>query len=206
MSIKLLKMSILLSGLSFIVSGCISSTPTHYYVLQPTQSKADKTQMATPKDLLIGIGPVELPKLLNRSHIVTMLENGNVQVAEFHQWGEPLNANVTRVLASNIKALRSSDVIRLYPWGAFGTVDYRVALNFLQFDSTPGRSITVEVDWAIMNEKDHKIMKNGHTLIKQSLEHHSYSHSVEALSKALEQLSQEISGSMDLLSLSLANK
>lgn len=187
---------ILLSGVCVLLTGCASSPPTHFYTLDPVHTSQEPPHSARKK-MLVGIGPVELPKLLDRTQIVTKHEDNRVELAEFHQWGEPLKENVTRVLTRNMTSLRANDVIRSYPWGAFGTVDYRVVLNFLQFDPIPGKNVTLEVDWIIMNEKNHQVLKNGHSIIEQAIDNQSYQAIVEALSKTLGVLSQELSNSLD---------
>lgn len=188
---------ILLSGVCVLLTGCASSPPTHFYTLDPVHTSEEAKPQSTRKKMLVGVGPVELPKLFDRTQIVTRHEDNRVELAEFHQWGEPLKENVTDILARNIAALRTNAVVRSYPWGAFGTVDYRVVVKFLQFDPIPGQTVTIEADWTIMNEKNHKVLKNGHSKVEQAIENQSYQAIVEALSKSLGELSREISSELD---------
>ena len=180
-----------------ILSGCASSPPTKFYALQPQISERPANFAVAEKKLTIGIGPVELPKLLDRTQIVTRHADNQVHLAEFHQWSEPLDANVTRVLTQNLAALRPNAVIRSYPWGAFGSVDYRIVINFLQFDATSGQSVGLEADWIIMDEKSRQIVKNGHTNIETADKNQSYQAIVNSLSKTLGLFGHEMSNSLN---------
>lgn len=180
-----------------ILSGCASSPPTNFYALQPQISEHPANSAVTEKKLTIVIGPVELPKLLDRTQIVTRHADNQVHLAEFHQWGESLDANVTRVLTQNLASLQPNDVIRSYPWGAFGSVDYRIFIYFLRFDATPGQSVNLEADWIIFNEKSRQIVKNGHTSIERAVKNDSYQTIANSLSKTLGLFGYEMSNSLN---------
>ena len=57
----------------------------------------------------IGLATVVVPEYLNRNEIVVNLDNTVYQLAEFNQWAEPLNENLTRVLEENLTNLLRDD-------------------------------------------------------------------------------------------------
>jgi uncharacterized lipoprotein YmbA len=178
---------------SFLMTGCASTPPTHFYVLEAVSQPAAGRFNEAANKRQIGIGPISIPALLERKQMVTRTENKGVQIAEFHQWAAPLKDNIAQVIAHNLAALQPNDIIRSYPWSAFGAVEYRVVIDIQRFDSRPGQSVNFEASWAIMNEKNHKILTNGRSKIEQPLPDASHETSVKAFSALLGEFSQELS-------------
>ncbi len=183
----------------FIISIlCACSTPsTHFYTLDPQSTFHETKNTASKNKVIIGIGPLSLPALLDRKQIVTHTENNTIAIAEFDQWAEPLKGNVLTVLKKNMEILQPNAIIRSYPWGIYGDVDYRVILDISRFDIKLGKSVCIEASWAIMEEKKHTIIINDHTKIEQMLTDNTYQGGAQLLSLLLSQLSQQISLSFE---------
>ena len=175
-----------------LLSACLSTPPSQFYVLE-SLSEPPLSSTTTEQKRQIGLGPVSIPTLLERKQIVTRLPDNGVNIAEFHQWASPLKDNITQVLAHNLASLQTADLIRAYPWSAYGSVDYRIIIDIIRFDTHPEQSANFEANWAIMNEKNHTLLRNGHTKIKQPLDDPSYPSTVKALSKILSEFSRELS-------------
>jgi uncharacterized protein len=180
--------------ISTLLGACSSTPPTHFYTLESqSQTPVAAAATASTKKLLIGIGPLTLPALLDRSQIVTRTENNSIELAEFDKWAAPLKDNVTTVLSKNVAALQPNAIVRAYPWGPYGNVDYRVIIDVSRFDTQPGKSANLEASWAIMEEKNHTIVSNGQANIQQPLNDASYNSAAKALSKLLSKFSQQLS-------------
>lgn len=177
---------------SALLSAC-ASTPTNFYTLESQSRPPAVTTTASAKKLLIGIGPLTLPALLDRKGIVTRAENNSVQIAEFDQWAAPLQNNVIAVLSKNVATLQPNAIVRAYPWSVYGNVDYRVIIDISRFDTQLGKSANLEASWAIMEEKNHTIISNGQTKLQQPLNDASYNSAAQGLSKLLSELSQQLS-------------
>jgi uncharacterized lipoprotein YmbA len=175
-----------------LLSACISTPPTRFYVLEPL-SEQPLSSTTVEKKRQIGIGPVSIPTLLERKQIVTRLPDNSIKIAEFHQWASPLKDNVAQVLTHNLATLQADDLIRAYPWSAYGAVDYRIIIDIIRFDTRPEQSVNLEANWAIMNEKNHSLLSNGRTKIERLLDDPSYPATVKALNKILGEFSQELS-------------
>jgi len=180
---------ILLSGL---LTAC-ASTPTNFYTLEAQSRPPAAITTASAKKLLIGIGPLTLPALLDRKGIVTRAENNSVHIAEFDQWAAPLKDNVIAVLSKNVAILQPDAIVRAYPWAVYGNVDYRVIIDMTRFDTQLGKSANLEASWAIMEETNHTIISNGQTKLQQPLHDASYNSAAQALSKLLGDFSQQLS-------------
>jgi uncharacterized lipoprotein YmbA len=175
-----------------LLSACLSTPPTHFYILEPL-SEPPPLSSTTVKKRLIGIGPVSIPTLLERKQIVTRLPDNSIKIAEFHQWASPLKDNVAQVLTHNLATLQTGDLIRTYPWSAYGAVDFRVIIDIIKFDTRPEQAVNLEANWAIMNEKTHTLISNGHTKIEHRLDDPSYPSAVKGLNNTLSEFSKELS-------------
>ena len=138
-----------------LLSGCLSTPPTQFYVLEPL-SEPPSSSTVTEKKRQIGIGPVSIPALLERKQIVTRLPDNSVTIAEFHQWASPLKDNVVQVLTHNLATLQTGDLIRAYPWSAYGAVDYRIVIDIIRFDTRPQQTVNFEA--SSRNEMATKLM------------------------------------------------
>ena len=175
-----------------LLSGCLSSPPTQFYVLEPL-SESPASVINTEKKSLIGVGPITIPALLERKQIITRLPDNSISIAEFHQWASPLKDNVTQVLTHNLATLQTGNLIRAYPWSAYGAVDYRLIIDIIRFDTHPAQTVNFEANWAIMDEKSHTLLSNGRSRIEHRLPDPSYPSVVKALSKILSEFSGELS-------------
>ena len=188
--------TLLLLMLGLSVSACTSTPATNFYILAPMATPAETPlKPGTPR--LIGLGPVTLPALLERKQLVTRSGGNTVHIAELHQWAEPLKDNFTQTLAKNLATLRTSDLVKAYPWSAYGDVDYRILIDVARFDTTPGQSVDLEAHWAIMAEKNHNLLTSGQAKISRPLADTSYAGAVNALSAALAELSQQLAAALD---------
>lgn len=176
-----------------LISACAATPSTHFYLLEALSQSRQSSLSEIPKKRLLGIGPLAMPTLLERKQIVTRTEHNRVHIAEFHQWASPLKDNVAEVLRHNLTILQPNDIIRSYPWSAFGTVDYHIVIDITRFDTRPGRSANFEANWAIRDDKTHTLVSNGQSRIEQTLTDSSYAGTVQTLSKILDEFSQELS-------------
>src|SRR5476651_2063711 len=91
---RLLTVALILSALG----GC-SDKPTRLYVLTADVANPGA---ASAQGIPIGVGPVTLPKYLDRPQVVTRTASNSLNQADLDQWGGNLADNITRVLATNL--------------------------------------------------------------------------------------------------------
>jgi uncharacterized protein len=192
----------ILALLGVILSGCASTAPVQFYVLEPLSQPAPPIA-TTLRQRTIGIGPISIPTLLEHKQIITRLSDNTVNIAEFQQWASPLQDNLSQTLTRNVSSLQPNNIVWAYPWSIYGTVDLQVIVDFVRFDTSPGKSANLEANWTIKNEKTHKILKSGRSVIKHPLTETTYPATVRALSHILGQFSQELS--LVLLKLEINN-
>lgn len=184
-------------GVLLTVLGCGTSQPSHFYVLRAmAPSSASGLSNTKASSLSFGLGPVTLPKYLDRPQIVTQAGGHEVELAEFHKWAEPLSENVSHVLAENLSVMLSTDQIEQYPWRRTTPVDYQIVVDILQFDGTRGGEAVLSARWRLVGGDEQTVF----TIRKTHVAHHptsqDYEGLVEAMSHNLEDLSREIAESI----------
>ena len=65
-----------------VFSGCSSSQPTRYYVLSPELARGE---ISSDLQASIGLGPITLPRYLERDDIVTR-SGAEIELAGLHRW------------------------------------------------------------------------------------------------------------------------
>jgi uncharacterized protein len=135
--------------------GCGTDKPTRLYVLS---AMPDTTGMTSTHGVAIGIGPVTLPKYLDRPQIVTRVDNNSLAQANLDQWGGDLYDNITHVLATNLSNLLQTDRVSLYPWKDRAPVQYQVTLDITRFERDADGSTVLSVFWSILDPNDGKVL------------------------------------------------
>lgn len=186
---------LILLGAALLV-GCSTTQPTRFYILNVTDSvdrSQDTVLEPNARRTSIGLGPIAIPKYLDRLQIVSRDSSNQLQLAEFHQWAEPLTDTLTRELYRSLAARHPDLSFYPYPWNAFGEVDYRLVIDFIQFDGDMNDSVWLEARWVLIRDDNRHIVLDGYQRINQKLEGSGYAAIATALSQSLELFLVELS-------------
>lgn len=182
------------------VLGCGTSQPSHFYLLRAmSPASASGLSEMKPTSLSLGLGPVTLPKYLDRPQIVTKSGAHEVELAEFHKWAEPLSENVSHVLAENLSAILSTDRIEQYPWRRTTTMDYQIVVDVLRFDGTRGGEAALAARWSLLGDDGKTVFIRKTTRMTHNPTSQDYEGLVEAMSQNLEVLSREMAEAIKAL-------
>src|SRR5215510_6709686 len=80
--------------------GACASMPSRFYILNTLPAQVPAA--AAERGPVIGVGPITMPKYLDRPEIVTRASQNQLTFGQFDRWAEPLQDNVFRVLAENL--------------------------------------------------------------------------------------------------------
>ncbi len=177
-----------------LLAGCGSSPPpVEFYTLNSLSGMQPQVNRAhSDHNIAIGIGPIEIPEILDRPQIVTRTGPNKIKVDEFHRWAGPLKAGFAQVLAENISLLLATDRVAVYPWEIDFKPHYRVALDVRYFEGQMGENVVLDVVWRVSGQESQKIQAVKTSVIKEPLSAPDYDTLVAAKSQAIAQLSREI--------------
>ena len=165
---------------------CSRSPMAQYYVLTPHAFDSAPAEHGPA----VGIGPVVLPKYVDRINIVTTAGPQRLRVDEQNVWAEPLDENVTRVLGENLSALLGTDRVHFDPWPR-GAVDYRVSVTVVRLTGALGGEARLDALWSVRKEDGEKPLASRRSNLRHPAGD-SYDAFAAALSDILAELSRQI--------------
>lgn len=193
-----------LSPLAFLIlaavtSGCLGrSAPARFYVLAGVPRSSAATPSAEPvRGPELGIGPITLPRYLERTNIVTR-RGTELEVAEFDRWGEPLSDSVPRAIAANLATLLRTERIVVFPWPSVTTIDHQVVIDVIRFDGRLGGDVLLEARWRVLGREKKELVLRYSALTEATGES-GYPALVAAMSRSLAALSREIADAVKTL-------
>ncbi len=190
-----------LMAFSPLLLSCAGSQPTRFYTLAPiAEASAPATSVAAPRT--VGVGPVGLPRYLDRPQIVSRDGPYRLRLADFDNWAEPLENSIPRVLARNLKTLLATEDVLVLPQRRQERVDATVEVEILRFDFEPGNEAVLTARWAIFREDSLAEPVIDTVTIREpiaagvGLEQPDYEAAVAALSATLGELSRQIAAAL----------
>ncbi len=185
---------VLLCTLVSLAPGCASTPPSHFYTLSATA--APSTVAAS--SLVIVVGPVSVPAVVDRPEIVVSSGSNELKLDEFNRWASPLQDNLSRVIAENLVAILGTRRVTLFPQMPSTATQYRVAIEVHGFESTLGTSTTLDAVWTVRRTTDGSA-ETGRTAVRESVLNNSYDALAAAHSLAVARLSQDIADAVRAL-------
>jgi uncharacterized lipoprotein YmbA len=180
---------------TLLLSGCGgSSQRVEFYTLNPlTDIQAKANSSAADQKLSIGVGPVEIPEILDRPQIVTRSGPNKLNIDEFHRWAGRIDESFTQVLAENISLLIGTDQVAVYPWQTDFKPRYRIALKIAYFVGQWGKDVLLEATWSVSSQQSQQTQTKRKSVINEPLSPEpDYEALVAAHSRAIARLSREI--------------
>ena len=173
-----------------LLVGCQgTSSPVQFYALSMPEPSSPAKMMDA---IALGVGPLEIPKMIDRPQIVTRNSGNKLNVDDFHRWGGALNEDILRVLTEHLTGLLQSNEVMAHPWAEYFQPDYRVYLVFHRFDGRLGESVVLNATWTVTDTRGRKSLAVRRSLIREPLKTTDYESLVFAASVALEKLSRQI--------------
>lgn len=164
------------------------SAPTFYYLLDAIEPSAERPAGGGVR---LALEPVEIPGYLDRQSLVTRGPENELQVRSFHQWAEPLNANVTRVLAENLRLLLDrTDVVQLP--GRGGGFNAELQVEVVRFERTGDGPVTLVARWTVLDGDRGRELATQRAVVTHTPDGNGPKAVVAAMDRALAELSRRI--------------
>lgn len=178
--------------MTWLLAGCAHSPRVDFYVLSADAGPGIAGVVGSCGGQAISIGPVSWPRYLDQPRIVTRTGSNTLNVGEFNRWGGSLEDDFVRTVIKNIsELLRSERIVNYRRSGHFAPV-YRVGINVHQFDGQLGGAVTLDAKWSIITESSGELAMVKTSTIQKSTSGSDYGALVNASSRAVAQLSEEI--------------
>lgn len=175
-----------------LAAGCASSPEPSFYTLRAQGEAAQapgKAQTGTP--VVIEIGPVIVPELVDRPQIVVRLGPAQVGRDEFARWADTLRAQIASVLAQNLTRAFPAAMVSIGPVWVAGIPAYRVSIDVQRFESELGGDADIAALWSVYPPGDGQAV-NGRAQVREAAAGPGYDAIVEAHSRALAKVSADI--------------
>ena len=175
-------------------------TFTSCSVLQPVKDSAIQHVLdpLVPDRALTAARPAmavnrpSLPAYLDSQQLVTRA-NGQLKMSNRDLWGEPLDAGISRVMASNLSRLTGS--MNIQPVASFTSLDYTtlLELKIAQFEPDAANELILEGTWKLQPVTGKETSAHFFRLrIPVPPDPSAMSARVTAMNQALEQLARQI--------------
>ena len=162
-----------LTACSKLTDGNNGLAGTHFYSLASLPPSANSN-----KKLYVGVGPIEIPRLINRAQIVSRKNETQINMAEFHQWGGSHKEEIIQVISDNLSSLLNTENIEQYPWKFTFKPSYQVRINIERFDGELGKNITLKARWRLIKNNKEILVKRA--VINTPIQGNSYNNYVKA--------------------------
>lgn len=118
---------------SLFLTGCLNfkpkDDPTRFYTLSSVIMK----QKCMNVGKIVGVTRVIIPDYLDRSKIITEIQENEFNIAEFHCWAESIDRGITRIIVENLSSQLPGVSILPAPWRGLAKPDLELHVHLLEF-------------------------------------------------------------------------
>ena len=142
-------------ALLVVLTGCSALQPVKDLAVHHVLEAIVPDRTLTSETPAIAVKRISLPGYLDRLQLVTRAD-GELVLSELDLWGEPLDAAIARVTASNLSRLTGS--MNIQPVQNYTTLDYTMLLELkvAQFEADAANQMILQGTWKLqpVNGKD----------------------------------------------------
>lgn len=176
------------------IGGCSGPTyKTTYYTLVADGS-GDKAPLPTEAHYTasLGVGPLQLPEMLDHPGIVSQKGAQQVLVAPYDVWAGDLKQAMTRVLADNLSTYLGSDNVWPFPWDNRIRPEQQLSILVEHFSGERGGDVELQGKWRLLTDQGQRVSQSGKVKLRTETKSSSYSDYVSAMNELLNQMAEHI--------------
>jgi uncharacterized lipoprotein YmbA len=180
-----------------LLAGCAASEPARFYTLAPQAPEPAAAPGPAPAPVreavgAVGLSPVAVPRYLDRSQLVTRTDANTLELSEFDKWAEPLADMIGRILAEDLARRLPERRVFLLPVRQAVPIDRVVDVQIVRFDTDPAGAVALDARWQVFAGAGRSLLVARDAAIRETASGPGKSAVVAAMSRALSQLSAEI--------------
>ena len=142
---------------------------------------------------VVRLAPIELDPYLDSRYMVLRLQAYEVQFSDIHLWGEELNTNIRRALASDIRATgKVSKVV----FKTSENSDYVVRVHIHRFEGVPPDIAHLSATWTLLDGDGAVLYSSVHDERNRGWVFENYGHLAEKLDESLRSFAASIVGQL----------
>lgn len=180
------------------VSGCGGGKSAQFYRLSVAEAPSHSDAVLDPRAVVL-VDPLVVPEYVRRAQIVTVVDEHEYNLEEFHRWAEPLERSVESVMRDNLSSRLGTPAVLTGPYVRPSEADYRLSIRIERFDMDAGGHCVLEATWAFGRGGDpaHQMAQTAESrrferTPQEEPEKGDYSTRVAAMSALLGELSDAI--------------
>ena len=173
---------------AFMMAACATTPVATFYALSAFPAEPS----GQAGKLTLAVGPIDLPRYLDRPQIVTRSGDNRLVLEEFHRWGGALDEEVNRVLADRLGSRLDTDRVYRYPSRIVADLDYRVALDIRMFDGPLGGEVRLDAAWSIIADRNGEVLLTRQSVYRSAAADGSYATYVTAMSELVARLGDDL--------------
>lgn len=130
-----------------LACACASSPPMRFYTLTPI---APESPAAASSDTLpVRLTRVTVPGELDRAQLVRRIDPTRLQIDDQDRWAAPLDDMIRRVLAADLAARLSSNLVLDANESGNGQRAQALAVDIHEFYADAGCAVTLQATWVL---------------------------------------------------------
>jgi hypothetical protein len=184
-----------LAAILFSVSlalACSSTPKPAFFTLSSASGDAAGAPIASRPDLGLAVGPLGLPRYLDRPELVTRDGSNTLVVPDAHRWGGSLRDDILRVVGDDLGRLLGTARVATYPDEPRFAGGYRVLLDVTEFERVTPEKVSLRARLTIASMPDGRALVVEDAAFEAPVASDSYPDLVAAESAALGGLSKRV--------------
>ena len=128
---------------------CLGRSPNvSLYTMNPI---SDSSVTSASEGLAIGVGPIRVPRYLDRPEWVTRPggSTSRLEVDGVRRWAGGFSSNISSTLGENLGAKLGTQRVVVYPAQITFGLDYRVGVDFHAFEAIGADALVLRASWVI---------------------------------------------------------
>jgi uncharacterized lipoprotein YmbA len=177
--------------------GCLGSSPN--VSLYTMNAVSDSRAAGASDGLAIGVGPIRVPRYLDRPEWVTRPggSTSRLEVDDVRRWAGGFSSNVLSTLGENLSAKLDTQQVVVYPAQITYALDYRVGVDIHAFEAIGEDALVLRASWVIRSGSAGGGPWSGQSAIRSAIAGGGSEGLVAAHNEALVLLADEIASRIE---------
>ncbi len=192
-----------MAGCSYMAKAILAPQKdiSKFYLLTPiadTGAPATGSTQSANGNFTIGLGPINLPKYLDRPEVVTRAAPNRLELSKEDRWGESIQNGFTRAIERDLAAQTGAAIV-VFPWYSTVHIDMQVQIDIYRFEQDSQGTATLSAKWTILDSTGKNILYTVESHLTQPSKPSDKTEAVAALSRTIGDLSAQIANMLQQL-------